>query len=96
MLFFTSFFYHTDGYDASWFLRCYHVVDLRARGSDPTVISSIGGPINRKNLLILEELDDETICLHPVQQFLASDQPDLHLGLHPIGQQILLILHIRR
>ena len=68
-------------------------MDLRDRGSDLTVISSIGEPINRKNHLIREEFDEATIGFHPVQQLLAPNQPDFP---HPVGQQIPLTFRRKR
>ena len=53
---------------------------------------SIKGPINFKNLLIGEELDDRAICPNAVQQLSTPVQGNF---LHPIGQKMPLALCIR-
>ena len=55
-------------------------------------IPSTKSPINRKNPLIAEELDDRAICLNPVQQLSTPIQEDF---LHPIGRKMPLTLCIR-
>ena len=55
-------------------------------------IPSIKGPVNCKNALISEELDDGAICPNPVQQISIPVQADFF---HPIGQKTSLTLCVR-
>ena len=57
------------------------------------IIPSIKGTINRKNLLIREELDDGTICTGPVQQLFTPVQADFF---HYVGKKMPLILCKKR